>query len=107
MMGNVVELVGIISVVVKFLGSIVINNEPPVAVANRVVSCIRRSDCWLYSGLFRVTELRNKRDALEFWVHRQLAKFYQGGIDVDQAGGFRARVAGLDAWPRKYQWNSC
>ena len=96
--GEVIELVGVVAVVVEFLGSVLVENQPPIPTPDGMVAEIGRCDGGALPRRGRFVQLRHEGKPLQVGVPRQLAQFDQRRVDVEQAGGFRAGLAGTDAW---------
>ena len=96
--GKVPKFIRVIPVIVKLLRAILINNQPPIATADGVVTKVRRSDRRLSAVLLRIKQLRHERHALEMLSPRQTTKLGQGRIQIDQAGRLFAGSVRLDPW---------
>ena len=83
---QITKLIWIRSMVIKFLGTIAIRNQPPISRADGVIAKIGRCDRRSIPVGRRVTELRDQRKPFQIRIWRQLAQLNKRWIDIDQAG---------------------
>ena len=95
--GQVHKFVRVGTVVVEFLGSVFVGDQSPVTGPYRMIAEIGGRNGGLLSARVRIVELRDKGNSFESIVFGQVAQLEQGGVEVQQAGGFLAFVARFDA----------
>jgi hypothetical protein len=71
--GEVLELVGIGSVVIEFLGSVLVGDQSPVTGSYGVIPKVGRGDGGMLPRCVRIIELRDKGNSFEPIVFGQVA----------------------------------
>ena len=105
-LGEVYEFVRVGSVVVEVLRSVLVRDQSPVTGSYGMISKIGGGDGRMLSRRVRISELRDKGNSFEPIVFGQVAQLEQGGVEVQQAGGFLAFFARFDSRTADQKWNT-
>ena len=86
LVGQIGPFVGILPMIVEFLGTVFVTNVPPVFSADRCVAFSVRRNCWSAWHQW-VPKLCFDGRSIKPFRNFQPRKIHQGGINVDQAYG--------------------
>ncbi len=105
--GEIGPFIGIISVVVEFLGAIGVDDIPEVLGTHRVVVLAKGGEGWEFPGGVGFVEQRNEAMAFEAGTLGEAAELDEGGIEIDETDWAVTLSIPADAGSCDEQWDPC